>query len=61
MTEFDKFWMEMVKQQPRLLEGSEQIAFTVTAFRLILEHTWGEAQRVAKGEVFKMGELPQGD
>ena len=52
MSEFDKFWMELVKAQPRLLEGSEHITFTVTGFRKILEQTFEDGRKVGVGSRF---------
>ena len=52
MSEFDKFWMELVKAQPRLLEGSERITFTVTGFRKILEQAFLEGRKTATGSKF---------
>ena len=44
---FDELWKELVKQQPRLAQGSETIMFSVTGFRLILKQVYDEGVATA--------------
>ena len=56
---FDNLWNEFCNQQPRLKEGSEQITFSIPAFRMLLQQVYdrGKADFIQeKG----LGYLPPG-
>ena len=59
MKTFDDLWQELVRLQPRLANGSEQITFRVDSFRMLMNKAFqrGRAVEVLKRDQSGIGPL----